>query len=366
MIKDKKQIVEDISDSTIIQIAGDQHIHQFIYNNTEIPTTEELNEISRNVVKYELDIYKNEANKIAEDRFNVIVNKAIDKITRENSNLFLKFKYPAIQVALNETYKKYIETGDEELGENLINMLIDRLEIESTSTLQSIIDDARVIIPKLSVQNIAFLALKVFSMLSIPTNNINEYSIIVEKFKKITNEILTLTNIDLMYLKQLNCAIDKTGILMTSTKSGILDLLLNSYEYYFSKGINTSQFNELLKKHNIRDDIREVLPLSHVRKDDSFILSVSSRARFEDYFEKNDLPKIKLFYEEFISIQNKATYDDVINFHQSIDKNWSDIFSLWNEKNITALSIMPVGLYIGSVYLRRVLDIKIPQEIFYK
>lgn len=349
--------LESGGNSQNIQIGGD--FHGGI-------TVSDAFEISRSVVKQELAIYTNEALQTAERRFETIANKTIDRINKENSNLFPKFKDPAIQIALNETYKKYIETGDDELGDNLINMLIDRLEIESKNTKQFIIDDARNILPKLSISNLSFLALQVFSILSIPTNNRGEYKTILEKLKKITNSVVNISNLDIMYLKQSGCAM---GTPMIHVNGNIAENLLNTYEYYFSEGISLDSFNALatrLQLNRKQGLFITAMSLSDMFTDTYVGMRFSSRTRFENFFSQNNLPEIKAFYEEFITLQNKPDINNVKSFHSSIDNNWNNIFSLWDKEVVTTLSIMPVGLYIGSIYLGRILGMQISQDIFYQ
>lgn len=295
--------------STNIQAAGDIYVG--------ITVTDAL-AISRDVVKQELQLYTNEALNTAEARFNEIANKAIDKISTEKPNLFPKFKDPSIQLALNETYKKYIETGDEELGDNLINMLIDRLEVENRNTKQFIIDDARNILPKLSISNLSFLALQVFSMLSIPTNNRNEYKVILEKIKKITYATKDISNLDIMYLKQSGCVM---GVPMIHVTKKIADSLLNTYEYYFSDGININTLNELFNKHRFHANenlLIKALSLCEPDENSQFRMRFASRQRFDDFFEENNIPEIKNFLEEFISTQPKADVNKMKEFHVSI------------------------------------------------
>ena len=72
--------------------------------------------------------------------------------------------------ALNETFKSHIAVGDEELEENLIDLLIERLNVQDRTTEQAIIDEARQIIPKLSPATIALLTVIVFSKIVFPYN----------------------------------------------------------------------------------------------------------------------------------------------------------------------------------------------------
>lgn len=347
---------ESGNNSRNIQVAGDMHIG--------ITVTEAL-EISKMVVKQELDLYTKDALKTAEDRFKAIANRTVDRINSDRPDLFPKFKDPAIQIALYETYKKYIETGDDELGDNLINMLIDRLEIEHRCTKQFVIDDARIILSKLSTANLSFLALYVFALLNIPTNQKNDYVQIIKKLNKIVEQAALVTDLDLAYLKQTGCAM---GVAMIHVNQHIAESLLKTYEYYFSSGITLDLFNQLSTKHHINlneDSFISTISLADNLPDNMVGLRFSSEMRFYDFFSTKNLPDIKSFFEEFIARQNKANVNDVKQFHISLDGNWQKVFALWDKESVSTLSIMPVGLYIGSVYLSRALGIKIPQDIFY-
>ncbi len=346
--------LESGDNSNNIQVAGDMHVG--------VTVTEAL-EISKLVVKQELAIHANDALKTAEERLDIIANKVVERINAERPDLFPKFKDPAIQIALNETYKKYIETGDDDLGEDLINMLMDRLEIEQRNTKQFIIDDARTILPKLSKSNLSFLALSVFSKISIPTNNHKEYIAMIQKLQEITKAITSINELDIMYLKQANCVM---GVPMIHVSKNIAECLLENYDFYFSNGISNDNLNKLIQKHSISTAMMPyLLSLIEYRSNGNFSLRLSSKRRYNEVLQKINNSNIEAAIEELLSIQDKASIQDVENFHNSIDTNWEKVFKLWKRETVTTLSVMPVGLYIGSIYLGRVLELKIPQEIFY-
>lgn len=337
--------------SSNIQIAGDCHVGI---------TAADAIAISREVVQHEIDRYKQEASAVAEERFKKIVEKAVEAILEKNPRLLSAFCEPAIQVALYDTYKKYIESGDDELGDNLIVLLIERLNEHERNTKQFLIDDARNILPKLSRANLAFLALYVFSQINIPFNYCKEYEELLAKLKILTSEIVKITTLDIAYLKQSGCTM---SIPMMQTSKSIAECLLDTYEYYFSKGITLDMLNTIYPVHNIDDT--KMLSLLDFRNKGYVLLRFSSKKRVDDFFRENDYPEYQRFVEDIISTQRKPTLDEVKKFHIDIDSNWKDVFDLWEKPNVRSISIMPVGLYIGSIYLGKIIGVKIPQEIFY-
>lgn len=337
-----------------VQIAGDCHVGI---------TAADAIAISREVAQREIDRYKQEALDIAEERFEKIAEKVVKSILEKNPELLSSFREPAIQVALYDTYKKYIESGDDELGDNLIILLIERLNERERNTKQFLIDDARNILPKLSRANLAFLALYVFSQINIPFNRREEYEELLAKLKILTAEVAKITVLDIAYLKQSGC----TMSIPIMQSNSIAECLLNTYEYYFSKGITLDMLNNvILPKYPIcTPDAAKMLSFLDLHNGGNALLRFSSKKRVDDFFTENNYPEYQRFVEDIISMQPKPTLDEVKKFHIDIDSNWKEVFDRWEKPNVRSISIMPVGLYIGSIYLGKITDVKIPQEIFY-
>ena len=103
-----EQKIKNVENSTVNQVTGDQIVNIGI-------TAADAIAISKEVVRIEMGIYTAKANEIAEQRLNEISNKLIEQISSSNCPQNLqKFEDPAIQFALKETYKSYIESGDED------------------------------------------------------------------------------------------------------------------------------------------------------------------------------------------------------------------------------------------------------------
>lgn len=113
----------------------------------------------------------NEAARISEIRANKIVDDFIKKLFEEHPNLSYRLQEPSIQYSTFSVIKNYVKTGDEDLKERLLKMLMYRMEVEDRSIEQIVLDEAIEILPKLTQDLINILSL-VFSAIYL-SHNIN-------------------------------------------------------------------------------------------------------------------------------------------------------------------------------------------------
>lgn len=372
-----RQDVDNIVDSSITQVAGDQNNHYYGI------TVADAKEISRDVVKQELALFTAQAIDVAEERLKTIVEKTIDRTQTIDPELLNRFGEPAIQFALKETYGEYMKTGDVELGEQLIDLLIDRLEVDDRTTMQFLVDEARKTLPKLSKQNLSFLALAVFARLTIPFILRKGYKEFIQKLPPIINDIISISVMDTMYLHQIGCV---TGMSMIQVQNPLESTLSNSYKYFFSHGCSQETLNKCLAEHTAITS-RFFLKDTDITFGQSAVattamlfwqfidfndpaeirLSMPSERNLSEMLQRYNLQETRPFFDSLVTILTPYSDQEIIDYHVAINSAWKDIFALWKRGDISYLQITPVGLYIGSKYLERITGMqKIPQEIFYQ
>lgn len=231
------QKIEGVNQSNIIQAKGD-----ITFNGISAETAME---ICKYVVKSELAVYTQDARVEAEKRLSDISEKTIDQITSLKEDLLHRFKEPAIQMALNETFKNYIASGNEELGENLVDLLIERLNAQEKTSEQSIIDEARNIIPKLSSNTISLLAILVFSKLIFPLNR-KQFNELLLKLSPLVERIGNISSLDIAHLKQVGCGY---GISAFHVVEPLEKYLLSNYDLFFRHNISIDELNDVFQKY---------------------------------------------------------------------------------------------------------------------
>lgn len=353
-----EQKIESVDHSTIVQAKGDINFNGI--------TAETAMEICKYVVKGELAVYTRDAKVEAEKRLSDISEKTIGQITSLKEDLLHRFKEPAIQIALNETFKNYITSGDEELGENLIDLLIERLNVQERSTEQSIIDEARNIIPKLSSNTVSLLAIMVFSKLIFPYNR-KQYDELLLKLAPLTEKLKDISSLDIAHLKQVGCGY---GISAFHVTESLEKHLMPDYDLFFRHSISFNELNEVLQKYPQLmpvpqpDNLAYIMSMFAIEGQNLSFNVTNTRTVTEALHQASKTQLIPLFED----LKNKAipfTEDEVRNYHIQKDARWQYAFDVFKNNQITTFLLNPVGVYIGIRQLAKICKMAIPMSLFY-
>ncbi len=352
------QKIESVNQSTIIQAKGDINFNGI--------TAETAMEICKNVVKAELAVYTRDAKVEAEKRLSDISEKTIDRITSLKEDLLYRFKEPAIQMALNETFKNHIASGNEELGDNLIDLLIERLRVQERTIEQSIIDEARNTIPKLSSNTVSLLAIMVFSNLIFPYDK-KQYDDLLLKLSPFVERLKNISSLDIAHLKQVGCGY---GISAFHVVEPLEKHLLSGYDLFFRHNISFNELNEIFQKY-------PQLTIDPHHTDFPYIMGLFSiEGQYLSFNVGNTKTVTKKLNQAnkdqliplFEDLKNKAipfTEDEVRDYHIQKDARWQFAFEVFKSKQITTFQLNPVGVYIGIRQLIKICEMPIPMSLFY-
>lgn len=277
-----------------------------------------------------------------------------------------RFKEPAIQMALNETFKNYIASGNEELGENLIDLLIERLNIQERTTEQSIIDEARNIIPKLSSNTASLLAILVFSNLIFPYNK-KQYDDLLLKLAPLAERLKNISSLDIAHLKQVGCGY---GISAFHVVEPLEKHLLSGYDLFFRHNISLNELNDIFQKYPQLMNVSLRTNLSYLMWLFSFeeqyvSFNVRNTETVTEVFNQANKDLLIPLFED---LKNKAipfTEDEVRNYHIKKDIRWQYAFDVFKNNQITTFQLNPVGVYIGIRQLTKICEMPIPMSLFY-
>ncbi|BAS58838.1 hypothetical protein NIES2135_16460 [Leptolyngbya boryana NIES-2135] len=146
--KDQEQNVAQ--GSTAIQAGGDVTITGLTYT--------EVRNVALDVFKANFYELAGVAKEIARARAEEITEAFLSKLQQENSNGFKKSNDPDFQYALFTVQKEYARNGDKELGDLLVDLLVDRSKQEQRDILQIVLNESLITAPKLTENQLAALA----------------------------------------------------------------------------------------------------------------------------------------------------------------------------------------------------------------
>jgi hypothetical protein len=136
--KDQKQNVAE--GSTAIQAGRDIIITGLNYN--------DVKNIALDVFKANFYELAGVAKEVARDRAEEITEAFLLKLKQENPDGFKKSDDPDFQYALFTVQKEYARNGDKELGDLLVDLLVDRSKQDQRDILQIVLNESLLTAPK--------------------------------------------------------------------------------------------------------------------------------------------------------------------------------------------------------------------------
>ncbi|USE02740.1 hypothetical protein JKJ11_24150 [Vibrio sp. SCSIO 43133] len=140
-------------------------------NNTQVgqvilnqgPSVTETREIALDVFKANFYQLQGQAQSIANSRAEEISDLVIEKLQAKHPSGFSKATDPDFQHALFTVQKEYARSGDRDLGELLVDLLVDRSKEKGRSLLQIVLNESLETAPKLAPAQLSALSV-VFSI----------------------------------------------------------------------------------------------------------------------------------------------------------------------------------------------------------
>lgn len=322
----------------------------------------DVKDLCTTLVQKELAIYEQKASETAIRRFEQIMDKLLEALRQLDEQYKMKFQEPAIQFAARETFKEYIRSGKEELSDDLIDLMIERLTVEEHTTKQALIDEARQILPKLSTSSVAILALCAACKLLF----IRRREGFIDVFRKLTplaKEVGTPLRMDIAYLEQVRCG---QSLSFVSSFSPFVDAMMKIYAPVFTHQITIEEFNRIMSEEGLNTGDHKVfgMLLSLFKTEGHNMLLDISVTTEKMFVEKNE--ELLSALNKVVSRLPKYTSEEVRQFFIAIDSNWNNVIELFNRKEIQSFMVSPVGNYIGTRKLSKLIGEDVSINLFYQ
>lgn len=364
----KEQQISNIQDSKINQAGGNITI-------TNGVSVADVMSIVTNVVADKLTIYQQQAETVAENRLQDFKQALMEELQDKASDKLFRFNQPSVQVATRNAALGYIQSGNSHDKENLIDLLIERVNVEEHSTKQHIVDMAIKVLPTLSPVCLNLLAFVGYTKLMRTCKNA-DYRKWVESVAPIISTLHRVSSLDIDFLNQSDCTFNTLGFRNDSfveSQKKACDLL---FRHEPSKEFVMQLFN----KHSIRvtDDGYQFLQPKSKQWIVDFIDIFGLTSGYNLHTQFNNLKSIKEIlaqhgYDDiaedvqaYYDSTQPFTNDEVENYFISINSNWRNAFKILKRDDIASLHLKPVGVYIACRILKRLSNSDLSLDIFYR
>lgn len=365
----KEQKIGDVENSNLNQAGRDITI-----NNNGVSAADVLAIVDR-VVNDKMMLYQQQAENTAKQRLVDFKNSLISELQAKTDERLDRFELPSVQMSTRDAALGYIQSGRAEDKENLIDLLIERINVEEYTTKQHLIDKAIQVLPMLSTESLHLLSFVVFTSLSRFCNN-NEYKKWVCSINPIIDTLDRVGSLDIDFLNQADCSFNGLGF----QRNDFIDNEIKNCDLLFRHEPSQEIVQQILDKHGIilMDNGYQFVNskpqnwmIAFIEVFGSFSRTRPMRAQLSNLSKTKELLHDKGF--EDISDDLQLYYDsttpfsreEVVKYYTDINQNWSVAFDLLNRRDIKSLQLKPVGIYIACRILSRLSKSDVSLGIFY-
>lgn len=309
-------------------------------------TYSDAKEIANDVFKDNFIRLKEEAAVIAQGRAEEITEKVMLQLEERHPGAIKEFEQPGLQDALFTVQKQYAISGDTDLGDLLVDILVDRAAEPKRNMLQIVLEESLGVASKLTVGQLDTLTLNFLlrSTRVMDAKNLDE--LISHISKQIMPFLQNLSDLysDYTYIEYLGCGHVRAG------NYGLLENnLRNTYKAYFSSGFTEKELvAEIGEGLNLKGLI---VPCFHgVDKlqigvlDESVLKAVSDR---NGLGEETKL-KLERFFEKTTKPPNEVK-SILIEAFPEIER----VFDVWDNSVFDRFELTSVGIAIAHANYRR-------------
>ncbi len=337
MIKDQDQIVGE--GGLAVQAGGNVTV-------TAVGLTlAEARTVAMDVAKATFYELSGAAKETAAARVEEITERVLAKLLKDYPEGLQKAIDPDFQYALFSVQKEFARNGDKDLGDLLVDLLVDRSKQDQRDILQIVLNESINTAPKLTEQHLAALAV-IFLLRYTRNNGVGNHDL----FGKYLDEHVKPFASKLPRSNAAYQHLDFTGCGSISISSAILESILGStYQGQFLNGFESAEIES--KGISIGRDARFFIPcLNDATKTQ---VRANSQSGLEELFDTYNIKEEDR--GKILELFNVAKFgdDEIREKVIEIRPYMKEVFDCWSSTPMKNFTLTSVGMAIGHANIKR-------------
>lgn len=352
MINDKNLKQEGGDESTNVQ-AQSITIHQGI-------SYKDAKEIAIDVYKYNYLQLSQDAATLAAERAIKITEHFLDRLKAENEQYLQSMREPSMQVALYNAQKAYATTGDNNLEEILVNILVERAAQDKRTLKQITLDESLIVAPKLTSEQMDALTLNFLISKTQNNNLLNIESLKEYLCKQIVPFIasLRMESSAFEHLQYAGCG----SIMESMNILPIEHIFRNHYKGLFSKGGSFDEYKDFLQD----EKLTKTFIIKCLRFPNLLQINAINDNYVDNVCESNKFPveiqqQAKQLFEAHTMSQQEVK-EDILRLCPEM----GGLFEAWEKTKISKFTLTTVGIAIARANLKIRTGVEINLDIWVK
>ena len=341
MLNSNKSQTQSVESDGVAQQAGrDLTIHNHGLSYTE------AKEVALDVFRANFVQLVGEAREAARVRAEEITERFLKKLQAENPAGLNKANDPDFQYSLYNVQREYARTADNDLGNLLVDLLVDRTKQNQRDMLQIVLNESILVAPKITDQQLAVLSVLFFFLhASMPhVGNHEQFGIQLDRFVKPFVGNLPKGEAAYQHLQFAGC-----GSLQSMVANSLVAIIKEKYQGLFMSGFDSSEISSCSFAYQqgqrfttacINNSFRiQTIGLNQTDFDSYMsgaAISDSDKATLKNLFSKNVMSDQEL--------QAKCI---------SIRSYMSELFDAWQKSGLQRFFLTSVGIALGHANIKR-------------
>ncbi|PAW27939.1 hypothetical protein BKC07_16225 [Peribacillus simplex] len=327
--------------STNVQAGNDVNLHQ---NNYGL-SYNEVKEVALDVFELNFSKLSLAAQEVAKERAEEITNAFLNQLQEKAPEALDTMKEPDMQYALLMAQKEYVRSGDKNLSEVLVDILVERSKIQERSLLQVVLNESLEVVPKLTNGQ-----LNILSLIFIVKYTVNQTVNSFDSLKSFLNNMiapfmdgLTKRHSHFQHLEYSGCGSIGMG------GDNFASVFIDRYAGLFSKGFSLEEVNSVFDE----DAPARILLISCLHDSSLFQFNAIS----EEVLEK-DITSLSLSKEQIAQIKSLHTNslmsnEEAGNFLVELCPEINAIMDIWSDSSMKNMTLTSVGVALAHANIRR-------------
>ena len=339
MFKDQSQEVGE--GGTAIQAAGSVNFNVGI-------SYFEARQIAQDMARAVFSELTGIAKETANLRVDEITEKVILKLQNEYPAGLQKAVDPDFQYALLTVQKEYARNADKDLGDLLIDLLIDRSKQETRNILQIVLNESLATAPKLTEGQLGILAITFILRYTRNNGLSNE----VDFAKYLDEHVQPFINkssnnrSSFQHLEFCGC-----GSISVASSINMALVLRHSYTAFFMKGFDSRE----ISNRGLTIGLDQRFFMKCINDETKYQLrAMNEEALDYDIKDKSISPEDAEILKGFLSV-GLMDENEIQQKVNSIRPYMSQAFLLWDSSEMKSFTLTSVGMAIGHANAKRLL-----------
>jgi hypothetical protein len=285
------------------------------------------------------------AKETARARAEEITEGFLSKLQKENPAGLEKSDDPDFQYALFTVQKEYARNGDKDLGDLLVDLLVDRSKQEQRDILQIVLNESLSTAPKLTENQLAVLAV-IFLFKYTQNLSVGNHQMLGEYFDKQVSPFISKVVKNMACYQHLEfCGCGAIGLGASNLES----ILGKTYQGQFLKGFDRNEVTD--RGVSIGFDPRLFIPC--LNDPSKLQVCANNKEMLEKAFEEYSVPqedraKITALFD-IGRMNDQEIKDKCIEIRSSM----SELFETWSGSAMKNFTLTSVGIAISHANIKR-------------